>query len=66
MGAITPSIRMISLGLDGLKSFSLRAYFATDPLTVEIEEINVVSAETASEIFYEHDKVECIFVTEDY
>lgn len=59
-GAITPNIRMITVGWDDLKLFHLRIYFSSVPSDDEIEEMEAVSAEVLSDLNFLRDKVECI------
>lgn len=61
LGAITPNVRLVTIGWDGLKLFKLKAYFASEPSEDEIEDFNVVSTEVISDIPFENDQVECIF-----
>lgn len=63
LGTITPNIRMITIGWDGLKLFHLRAYFDREPTEDEIEEMDAVSSEVISHLPFEKDKVECIYDT---
>ena len=61
LGAITPNIRLITIGWDGLKLFHLRAYFNSEPTEDEVEEMNAVCSEIDADIPFENDKVECIY-----
>ncbi len=60
LGAITPNVRLVTIGWDGLKLFKLKVYFATEPSEDEIEDFNIVSTEVISDIPFENDQVECI------
>lgn len=63
LGIITPNLRMVTLGWDGLNLLQLRAYFNVPPTEDEIEDIEAVCGEIVSDIPYEKDKVECIHNT---
>jgi hypothetical protein len=64
LGAITPNVRLVTIGWDGLKLFKLKAYFASEPGEDEIEDFNVVSTEVISDIPFENDQVECVYSNE--
>lgn len=64
LGVITPNIRMITIGWEGLKKLHVRAYYDMEPNEEDIEEMNAVCAEIDSDIPFEKDCVECIFSEE--
>jgi len=64
LGVITPNIRMITIGWEGLKQFYIKAYYDIEPTEEDIEEMNAVCAEIDSDIPFEKDNVECIFSEE--
>jgi hypothetical protein len=63
LGVITPNIRMITIGWDGLTLFKMRAYFGEPPTEDEIEEIDDACAEVLADMLYQRDEVECIHDT---
>jgi len=64
LGEITPHLRMVTIGWEGLKVFKIRAYFDILPNEDLIEDINVVSTQVIADIPFETDQVECIYSTE--
>lgn len=63
LGVITPNVRMITVGWDGLKLLKIRAYFDCVPNADQIEDVDAACAEVVSDIEFERDNVECIFST---
>ncbi len=62
-GAITPNVRLITVGWNNLDLFHLRAYFGEAPTDDEVDEMDAVSTEVISDIPFERDKVECLMDT---
>ncbi len=63
LGIITPNIRMLTIGWEGLKLFHLIAYYAAELSDDELDDINSVSAEIIADIPFANDKIECIVST---
>ena len=60
LGAITPNIRLITIGWNGLNSFQLLAYFENEPSEEEIESIESVCTEVNSDIAFQKNEVRCV------
>jgi len=65
LGAITPNVRMITVGWDGLKNFRLRVYFENEASPEEIEVMEAVTSEIISDLPFEVvDSVEGVVLNE--
>jgi len=60
LGAITPNMRLITIGWNELKLFQLLVYFENKPTEEEIENIESVCTEVNADIAFEKNEVRCV------
>jgi hypothetical protein len=60
LGAITPNIRLITIGWSSQSLFQLLVYFENEPSEEEIENIDCVCTEVNSDIAFETNEVRCV------
>jgi hypothetical protein len=60
LGAITPGIRLITIGWNGTDLFRLRAYFDHPPTEDEVFDMSAASTEVVADMAFLHDQVECL------
>jgi hypothetical protein len=62
LGAITPNIRLITIGWDSLDMLYLKAYYNTLPSEDNIKDMNIVMSEIHADIPFKKDNgTECIY-----
>lgn len=64
LGTITPNIRLITIGWEGLSNFYLKAYYDNHPSEEDYEEMDAVITEIISAVPFEKcQNPECLYDT---
>lgn len=66
LGVITPNIRMITIGWEGINRLHILAYYDKEPTEEDVEDMNSVCAEIEADVPFEKDKVECLYSNTEF